>query len=408
MSDRRRDPAPIIVAALIGILLVVGVRALVSSSSSSSPANAGSASASASSGGPIDSSCTVVTVAASSEKAALLKAIASDYDAEHRTVGSGCAQVSVVSKASGGAATALAAGWNDAVDGPRPDVWSPAASSWTVLLRQQTTTLDKPDLVPPTLESIAQTPLVVAMPRPMAQALGWPDKPIGWRDLFTLAKDPRGWGSVGHPEWGRFKLAPTPATPRLLPPPPTPLSPPGTLWNPTRHPSPPPPPLPPHGALPAGPPVVLAALREVGGRVTLVEQSMAGSDLARLDAERTRLAASVAAATDDRLRAETQRGLDAVAEQREVAVRLATLRDTLLARMETAVLGLEGLAARMGEVVALGATAIEHDRAAELVTSLTGELESMRTGLDDARRLADPPPAATGSTWCRRGRGPGR
>jgi hypothetical protein len=138
----------------------------------------------------------------------------------------------------------------------------------------------------------------------------------------------------------------------------------------------------------------LASLREVGGRVTLVEQSMSGSDLARLDAETSRLTASVAAATDDRLRAETQRGLQAVAEQREVAVRLATLRDTLLARMETAVLGLEGLAARMGEVVALGATAIEHDRAAELVSSLTGELESMRTGLDDARRLTDPPPAA--------------
>jgi hypothetical protein len=137
----------------------------------------------------------------------------------------------------------------------------------------------------------------------------------------------------------------------------------------------------------------LAALREVGGRVTLVEQSMAGSDVRRLDAETARLTGSAAAATDDRLRAETQRALTAVAQQREVAVRLVTLHDTLLARMETAVLGLEGLAARMGEVVALGATAIEHDKAAELVTSLTTELETMRSGLDDARRLADPPPA---------------
>ena len=137
----------------------------------------------------------------------------------------------------------------------------------------------------------------------------------------------------------------------------------------------------------------LTALREVGGRVTLVEQSLDGSDLRRLDAETARLTSSAAAATDERLRAETERALTAVAQQREVAVRLATLRDTLLARMETAVLGLEGLAARMGEVVALGATAIEHDRAAELVGSLTGELDSLRSGLDDARRLADPPPA---------------
>jgi hypothetical protein len=137
----------------------------------------------------------------------------------------------------------------------------------------------------------------------------------------------------------------------------------------------------------------LTALREVGGRVTLVDQSLEGSDVRRLDAETARLTTSAAAATDERLRAETQRALTAVAQQREVAVRLSTLRDTLLARMETAVLGLEGLAARMGEVVALGATAIEHDRAAELVGSLTGELDSLRSGLDDARRLADPPPA---------------
>jgi hypothetical protein len=137
----------------------------------------------------------------------------------------------------------------------------------------------------------------------------------------------------------------------------------------------------------------IASLREVGGRVTLVEQSLEGSDLARLDAETRRLTSSASAATDARLADETRRALTAVAQQREVAVRLATLRDTLLARMETAVLGLEGLAARMGEVVALGATAIEHDRAAELVGSLTGELETLRSGLDDARRLADGPTA---------------
>jgi hypothetical protein len=43
-------------------------------------------------------------------------------------------------------------------------------------------------------------------------------------------------------------------------------------------------------------------------------------------------------------------------------------------------------------VVALGATAIGHDRAAELAGSLTGELDSTRSGLDDARRVADLPP----------------
>jgi Ca-activated chloride channel homolog len=50
---------------------------------------------------------------------------------------------------------------------------------------------------------------VIAMPRPMAEAMGWPKAQIGWRDLFELAKDSAGWGRFGHPEWGRFKLGKT-------------------------------------------------------------------------------------------------------------------------------------------------------------------------------------------------------
>ncbi|MFN8167237.1 MAG: substrate-binding and VWA domain-containing protein [Candidatus Nanopelagicales bacterium] len=207
MSEARRSPVPVIVAAVVGLLLVLGARAVFSGGSSSdvgaisqeSPAPATS----------VDTSCTVVNLAASSEKAALLKKVAGEYNAQRRTVGSGCAQVAVVSKASGGAEQALARGWDENVDGPRPDVWSPAASSWTVLLRQDLTAQDREDLVPDQLPSLAQTPLVVAMPRPMAEALGWPSKPIGWSDLFALAKDPRGWGSKGHPEWGKFKLGKT-------------------------------------------------------------------------------------------------------------------------------------------------------------------------------------------------------
>jgi Ca-activated chloride channel family protein len=47
------------------------------------------------------------------------------------------------------------------------------------------------------------------MPEPMAKALGWPDTPIGWSDLLNLANNPGGWGAMGHPEWGVFKLGKT-------------------------------------------------------------------------------------------------------------------------------------------------------------------------------------------------------
>jgi Ca-activated chloride channel family protein len=196
----------VIIAAVVGLMLVLGARSLFSGGAVSGDVTAEPSATAVES---VDPSCTVVTLAASSEKAALLKGVAAQYNGERRSVGSGCAQVAVVSKASGGAEQALARGWDEAVDGPRPDVWSPAASSWAVLLRQDLTSQDKEDLVPEQLPSLAQTPLVVAMPRPMAEVLGWPAKPIGWSDLFALAKDPKGWGSKGHPEWGRFKLGKT-------------------------------------------------------------------------------------------------------------------------------------------------------------------------------------------------------
>jgi Ca-activated chloride channel family protein len=53
------------------------------------------------------------------------------------------------------------------------------------------------------------TPLVIAMPRPMAEALGWPDEPLGFADLATLAENAEGWAAVGHPEWGPFRLGKT-------------------------------------------------------------------------------------------------------------------------------------------------------------------------------------------------------
>lgn len=63
--------------------------------------------------------------------------------------------------------------------------------------------------MPKDLRSIAASPLVVAMPRPMAEALGWPRKQLGWADLLRLSRNRQGWGEFGHPEWGTFKLGKT-------------------------------------------------------------------------------------------------------------------------------------------------------------------------------------------------------
>jgi Ca-activated chloride channel family protein len=200
---KNRSRIPLAIAVVVGLVLIFGVRWLLGGD------DEGSVSAEEDLGNQVDGDCIVLTVAASSEKAALLRDMSDEYDGTGPDVDGRCVDVQVSAKASGAAAAALARGWDDEVDGPRPDVWSPAASGWTVLLQQGLTDRDAPNMVPAELASVARTPLVVAMPRPMAEALGWPDTEIGWSDLIDLSQDPSGWGSVGHPEWGKFKLGKT-------------------------------------------------------------------------------------------------------------------------------------------------------------------------------------------------------
>jgi hypothetical protein len=71
-----------------------------------------------------------------------------------------------------------------------------------------------------------------------------------------------------------------------------------------------------------------------------------------------------------------------------VASRLAGARETLLARMQSAVLGLEGLVTRMAELLALHATTDGGSLTATRVAELTSDLEGMRAGLAEAERVS--------------------
>ncbi|HVF04810.1 MAG TPA: extracellular solute-binding protein [Frankiaceae bacterium] len=199
-----KSKVPLILSVVVGVVLIAVVRSQMGGGGGDDPG-----------GDRTDTrtGCTNVVLAASSEKAALLKKMAGDYNADDHEVNGRCVHAEVFSKASGGGAEALARGWDERVDGgPKPDIWSPASSSWAVIVRQRTTAEDKPDIIPgdpKDLPSIAQTPLVIAMPKPMAEALGWPAKPLGFGDLLALSKEPSGWGKYGHPEWGQFRLGKT-------------------------------------------------------------------------------------------------------------------------------------------------------------------------------------------------------
>ena len=207
VRSQRRSRRPYAIAIVVAILLIAGTRLVVGGGLPRFGKGGGDQEAFPQT--PCQGDRTTISVVASSEKAQLVKQLAAQYHSSSPKVGDRCVQVNVTSKASGGAMSALARDWNEQADGPRPDVWTPASSGWVTLLRQRRSAADKADLVPANVAKVAASPLVIAIPKPMAQALGWPGKQLGWSDLAALARDPSGWGRHGHPEWGRFKLGKT-------------------------------------------------------------------------------------------------------------------------------------------------------------------------------------------------------
>ena len=150
--------------------------------------------------------CVVVDMAVSSEKIALLTDLAEEFnDSDLADVGGRCVVVRPRSVASGLAANLIPAGWPDPEqNGAPPVIWSPAASGWAGIVNERAGATLAPAGTPFML-----TPLVIAMPQPMADALGYPEQPIGFADLAALANDPEGWAGLGHPEWGPFRLGKT-------------------------------------------------------------------------------------------------------------------------------------------------------------------------------------------------------
>jgi len=88
----------------------------------------------------------------------------------------------------------------------KPVVWSPGVASWVQDFDEKWKRQSGQTLMSGACRPTIYAPLGIAMWRPMAEALGWPDKPIGWKTMVDLAAAPEGWKAFGHPEWGSFKL----------------------------------------------------------------------------------------------------------------------------------------------------------------------------------------------------------
>ena len=184
--------------AILGLLLVAGCKQKTASAPAPAP------SAATSSPRPTGDKV-VVTVAYGSEKKRWLEEQAAAFAKTAPSVAGGRPiEVKLVAQGSGEALRGIVSGSS------RPTVFSPASSVYLPLLNEAwaaKTARDRPLVTAG--EPLVLSPVVVAMWRPMAEALGWPDKQLGWADLLAVNANPRGWGAFGHEEWGRFKLGHT-------------------------------------------------------------------------------------------------------------------------------------------------------------------------------------------------------
>jgi len=152
--------------------------------------------------------CTVVNLSMSTEKIDLLTSLAQTFNQSKAQVNGKCVFVNPSPLASGAGAQALSAGWNTDTNGPAPVIWTPASSAWGAIVDESRVSSGQAPLAGPGTPFM-NTPLVIAMPKPMAEALGWPAKSLGWSDILSLGQSETGWAAYGHPEWGPFRLGKT-------------------------------------------------------------------------------------------------------------------------------------------------------------------------------------------------------
>ena len=154
-------------------------------------------------------STTTIKVAASPTHFGVVDALAKEWSGRGPKVEGQCVAVTAVQKASAEVAATLGPNWDESRDGPRPDVWMPDTRLWMLIA---STRPDGAALLPREAPSVATSQIVLALRRPVAQALGWPHKALGWDEVLGAFARPDVWASVGHPEFAKLKMGMIDAT----------------------------------------------------------------------------------------------------------------------------------------------------------------------------------------------------
>ncbi|HJP80405.1 MAG TPA: substrate-binding domain-containing protein [Pseudonocardiaceae bacterium] len=148
-----------------------------------------------------------VQVAAAPQIAVATRNAAQTYNAQQVVVADHCVQIQVSAVGPAQVLAGLTGSWDATKDGPKPQAWIADSSLWTNQLVTQ-----HGALVADVVQSVASSPIVLAMPTDAAKAVS-ATAPLSWSGLPNLLASDSGWASLGEPSWGAFTLdLPNPAT----------------------------------------------------------------------------------------------------------------------------------------------------------------------------------------------------
>jgi hypothetical protein len=128
-------------------------------------------------------------------------------------------------------------------------------------------------------------------------------------------------------------------------------------------------------------------VRRLAGQASSIAGALGEVDAGRLVSERDRLSTAASQVEDPEVRAELARSLESIGAQLDVWSRLQQAGAKLMARIEAVVIGLEGLRARLAEILTM-VEAQSPTEGAERVGGLAEELDALRAGLEETEDLS--------------------
>ena len=144
------------------------------------------------SAGDVPSNAAVVKVVANTNLTPWLKGTVDQFNQASVKISNGQqAYVQLQSVDAGQAAADMTSGTS------LPGLWIPDDDAWVAVLASKGQAAFQGDC-----QSVAKSPLVIDIWRPIAEALGWPGRALGWLDLGTLAADPSSWAYYTGGQYG--------------------------------------------------------------------------------------------------------------------------------------------------------------------------------------------------------------